>query len=101
MSFPRLRSHPPPLKKGPILRDRKDKGVFWQRGLFKNVHFLEILEILGILETRRVWKTKENLRKDPYRNDPFFRSQFYVYCFLGLLRYSPLPILCLLFFGSP
>ena len=27
-----------------------EKGVFWKRGLFRNVHFLEILENLEILE---------------------------------------------------
>ena len=27
-----------------------DKGVFWKRGLFRKVHFLEILENLEILE---------------------------------------------------
>ena len=27
-----------------------EKGVFWKRGLFRKVHFLEILEILVFLE---------------------------------------------------
>ena len=27
-----------------------EKGVFWKRGLFRKVHFLEILESLEILE---------------------------------------------------
>ena len=27
-----------------------EKGVFWKRGLFRKVHFLEILENLEILE---------------------------------------------------
>ena len=37
----------------------RKKGVFWKRGLFRRVHFLEILEnleILEILENPRLWK---------------------------------------------
>ena len=30
-----------------------EKGVFWKRGLFRNVHFLEILENLEIREIFR------------------------------------------------
>ena len=29
-----------------------EKGVFWKRGLFKNVQYLEILENLEILDSR-------------------------------------------------
>ena len=35
-----------------------EKGVFWKRGLFRKVHFLENLEILEILETPRLWKQR-------------------------------------------
>ena len=31
-------------------RSGSEKGVFWKRGLFRKVHFLEILENLEILE---------------------------------------------------
>ena len=37
-----------------------EKGVFWKRGLFRNVHFLEILENLEILEFRENPQTLEN-----------------------------------------
>ena len=30
---------------GPLLHSGSGKGVFWKRGLFRKVHFLEILEI--------------------------------------------------------
>ena len=30
----------------PSLGSGLEKGVFWKRGLFRKVHFLEILEIL-------------------------------------------------------
>ena len=39
-----------------------EKGVFWKRGLFRKVHFLEILEnleILEILENRQTVENKE------------------------------------------
>ena len=32
------------------LESGSEKGVFWKRGLFRKVHFLEILENLEILE---------------------------------------------------
>ena len=44
----------------PLSKNKEKKiweGVFWKRGLFKNVHVLEILEnleILDILETQSV-----------------------------------------------
>ena len=44
-------------------RSGSEKGVFWERGLFRRVHVLEILEIenLEILERApTVWKTKPN-----------------------------------------
>ena len=47
-----------------VKKSGSEKGVFWKRGLFRKVHFLEILEnleILEILETSQTWKTKENL----------------------------------------
>ena len=33
-----------------LLISGSDKGVFWKRGNFRQVHFLEILENLEILE---------------------------------------------------
>ena len=39
---------------GPFLNNAPEKGVFWKRGLFRKVNFLEILE------NPRLWKTKEN-----------------------------------------
>ena len=35
-----------------------EKGVFWKRGLFRKVHFIENLESLE--NPQIVWKTKEN-----------------------------------------
>ena len=35
-----------------------EKGVFWKRGLFRKVHFLEILENLEILEDRQTMENK-------------------------------------------
>ena len=37
-----------------------EKGVFWKRGLFRKVHFLEILENLEILEFLENPQTVEN-----------------------------------------
>ena len=37
-----------------------EKGVFWKRGLFRNVHFLVILENLEILEIIENAQTVEN-----------------------------------------
>ena len=37
-----------------------EKGVFWKRGLFRKVHFLEILENLEILEILEHTQTVEN-----------------------------------------
>ena len=40
-----------------------EKGVSWKRGLFRKVHFLEILEnveILEILENPQIVEIKEN-----------------------------------------
>ena len=38
------------LKCDTPFKSGSEKGVFWKRGLFKKVHFLEILENLEILE---------------------------------------------------
>ena len=46
-----------------LFQSGSEKGVFWKRGLFTKIHFLEILEnleILEILENPRRWKIKEN-----------------------------------------
>ena len=74
------------------------QGVFWRRDLFKNVHILEILEKLENLEILETPQSVENKGesdhfpeileyleiveilevppvKDPFRNDPFFRSR--------------------------
>ena len=37
-----------------------DKAVFWKRGLFRKVHFLEILETLEMLEVSENPQTAEN-----------------------------------------
>ena len=37
-----------------------EKGVFWKRGLFRKVHFLEILENVEILEILENPQTVEN-----------------------------------------
>ena len=37
-----------------------EKGVFWKRGVFRKVHFLEILENLEILEILEDPQTVEN-----------------------------------------
>ena len=37
-----------------------EEGVFWKRGLFRKVHFLEILETLEILEILENPQTVEN-----------------------------------------
>ena len=37
-----------------------EKGVFWKRGLFRKVHFLEILENLEILEILEIPQTVES-----------------------------------------
>ena len=39
-----------------------EKGVFWKRGLFRKVHFLEILENLETLEILESPQTLENKR---------------------------------------
>ena len=76
-----------------------EKGVFWKRGLFRNIHLLETLENLEILESLENPQTvekkgesdhfleiRENFfeileiletppAQDPFRNDPFFRSR--------------------------
>ena len=36
-----------------------EKGLFWKRGLFRKVHFLEILENLEILEIQENPQTLE------------------------------------------
>ena len=41
-------------------RSGSEKGVFWKRGLFRKVHFLEILENLEILEILENAQTVEN-----------------------------------------
>ena len=72
------------------------KGVFWKRGLFRRVHYLEILENLEILQIPENPQTVENegesdhcleiletlemleivrgssSEKDPFQSDPFF-----------------------------
>ena len=42
------------------LSSGSEKGVFWKRGLFRKVHFLEILENLEILEFLESPQTVEN-----------------------------------------
>ena len=42
------------------LKSGLEKGVFWKRGLFRKVHFLEILENLEILEILEKPQTVEN-----------------------------------------
>ena len=37
-----------------------EKGVFWKRGLFRKIHFLEILENLEILEILESSQSVEN-----------------------------------------
>ena len=37
-----------------------EEGVFWKRGLFRKVHFLEVLENLEILEILENCQTAEN-----------------------------------------
>ena len=64
-----------------------ETGVFWKRGLFSKVHFLEILENFEVLEILESPQTLENKGESnhfleileippvnrPFRNDPFFR----------------------------
>ena len=38
-----------------------EKGVFWKRGLFRKVHFLEILENLENLETLEILKNPQGV----------------------------------------
>ena len=38
----------------------KEEGVFWKRGLFRKVHFLEILEILENVEILEILEFLEN-----------------------------------------
>ena len=45
---------------GPPLRSGSEKGVFWKRGRFRKVHFLEILENLEILEILENPQTLKN-----------------------------------------
>ena len=76
------------------------KGVFWKRGLFRKVHFLEILEnleILEIFENRQTGKQgrirafsrdssplsrdfrdsrDSSSEKTPFVMTPFFRARF-------------------------
>ena len=42
-----------------------DKGVFWKRGLFRKVHFLEVLENLEILEILENPQTVEKIKENP------------------------------------
>ena len=49
-----------------------EKGVFWKRGLFRKVHFLEILENLEILEILENPQTLEN--KGDFQKSPFSRD---------------------------
>ena len=61
---------PTPLRKKKVLLLTKgvhaleisgsEKGVFWKRGLFRKVHFLEILENVEILEILENPQTVEN-----------------------------------------
>ena len=49
--MPKTTSKKTYLVQGPKARlSGSEKGVFWKRGLFRKVHFLEILENLEILE---------------------------------------------------
>ena len=48
------------------------KGVLWKRGRFRKVHFLEILE------TPRLWKTKENQTILSSEKTPFVMTLFSV-----------------------
>ena len=43
-----------------LLNSASEKGVFWKRGPFKNVHFLKVLENLEILEILENLQTEEN-----------------------------------------
>ena len=66
------------------LNSGSEKGVFGKRGLFRKVHFIEIIDIL---ENPRLWKVKERSSRDssrafrdytsgtPFREDPCFRSR--------------------------
>ena len=38
-----------------------EKGVFWKRGLFRKVHFLEILEILENLEILEILENPQTV----------------------------------------
>ena len=38
------------MTRGGLRKSGSEKGVSWKRGLFRKVHFLEILENLEILE---------------------------------------------------
>ena len=42
------------------LSSGSEQGVFWKRGLFRKVHFLEILDNLEILEILEILETVEN-----------------------------------------
>ena len=51
-----------------------EKGVFWKRGLFRNVHFLEILENVEILENPQTLENKwepSASEKTPFVMTPF------------------------------
>ena len=48
----------PPLR--PLVLSGSEKGVFWERGLFRKFLFLEILETLEILEILENPQTMEN-----------------------------------------
>ena len=48
------------LSRYPPYDSASEKGVFWKRGLFRKVHFLEILENLEILEILENRQTVEN-----------------------------------------
>ena len=43
-----------------LIKSGSEKGVFWKRGLFRKIHFLEILENLEILEISENPQTVEN-----------------------------------------
>ena len=67
------------IKKSGGLLSGSEKGVFWKRGLFRKVHFLEILENLEILEILEKSQTVENKgesdfcsEKTPFVMTPFF-----------------------------
>ena len=50
-----------------VSKSGSEKGVFWKRGLFRKVHFLETLENLEILEILENPQTGKQRRIRPFR----------------------------------